>query len=210
MKKIAQDLVSLGEFRPNWTSNGGPFNLFLNEHVAEWTRAAAEALAELHMSIREPAYGNCTVRDPSWHSQAIDDYASTISNWHCDDNVNLGAGNKCQDAWMVVWASCNPTEIRMHGGLSIFQGHPYEMVAFRNGAYQHRTPVLSTWDLANRWFARAYTAFPTSQLDSQVNRYMETYLFHADEIRVETQWAGQYVKNYLVNPGFAVTRRRNP
>lgn len=198
MKKIAQDLVTMGEFRPDWTSNGGPFNLFLNEQVAEWTHAATDALAELHMMIREPMYGNCTVRDPSWHSH----YASTISNWHCDDNVNLGSGTKCQDAWMVVWASCNPTEIHISGG-SVFQGQPYEMVAFRNGAYQHRTPVLSKLDLANRWFARAYSAFPVAR---QVGRYLETYVFHADEIRVATQRVNQHLKYY---PGFPVTRR-NP
>jgi hypothetical protein len=59
--------------------------------------------------------------------------------WHQDDGP----------AHMVVWASMQPTEIRLPGG-AVFAGEPGDLIWFDNRAVWHRQPAAT--DDAHRWF----------------------------------------------------------
>lgn len=64
--------------------------------------------------------------------------------WHQD-----GGGIEGTTRHMVVWASEQPTEIRLPDG-TVFQGQPFDLVWFNNDVVQHRQPRGT--DEGRRWF----------------------------------------------------------
>lgn len=64
--------------------------------------------------------------------------------WHQDGGGVLGTIRH-----MVVWASEQPTELKLSDG-SVFVGQPYELVWFNNDVVYHRQPRGT--DEGRRWF----------------------------------------------------------
>ncbi len=64
--------------------------------------------------------------------------------WHQD-----GGGSAGTTRHMIVWASEQPTEIRLPDG-SVFIGQPHDLVWFNNDVVQHRQPLGT--DEGRRWF----------------------------------------------------------
>lgn len=81
-------------------------------------------------------------------SVRVPDHRSTVHpdnvEWHQD-----GGGKAGTTRHMIVWATEQPTEIRLADG-SFFSGQPFDLVWFDNDAVQHRQPFGT--NEGRRWF----------------------------------------------------------
>ena len=76
--------------------------------------------------------------------------------WHYDGDTTPGARPDCA---LVLWASNNPTEIKLRTPSDgrVFQPRPYEVVIFRNLECLHRRPPGAP---RVRWVFRQRVAIP--------------------------------------------------
>lgn len=173
IKRITQDLVVLGEFHPHWDQGFPSYNI---DRVALWQAFLSDLFARIRYNDTLPFSSKNfiaqDVRDNEWHANNTRRFSDEgdrfdVGNWHHDNDIerrtNFG-GMKPRpsgereyyiDQWLATWANLRPTEIRMQDG-SIFTAEPYEIVAWRNGTYTHRTPHMTQGEAEGRWFARCY------------------------------------------------------
>lgn len=82
-----------------------------------------------------------------------------LAEWHHDGDYDETNGEVDADDYLIVWSNSLGTELRQHGKRRVYQAAPWEVIAFRNGSFWHRTPPVKGVPLAkirNRWFVRTF------------------------------------------------------
>ncbi len=162
LNEVAPNLVTLGYFNPPWLE----YKSYDQEREVHWNCFLNEHLQRIAYHQRLPFqlgdFKAHDVRTAEWHRIEFNNAMQKhdvvdIQQWHKDYSATTAnvPGTYEHEVWMIVWANVRPTEIQMPDG-SVFAGEPFQLVAFQNGRYKHRTPALSYEEANRRWFARAY------------------------------------------------------
>ncbi len=143
MKSIPGHMVSLGIWVPPIVPMGS-----LYQRVDEYDiRCALDRM--WHSRWDHLQCSSIDIRHPGYFS-SNNPPKDTVFRWHYDCRKHT--------SWMILWATADPTHLRIGRSRKIRIPDCFEVVLINNKTCQHRTPPTAYQkDSPPRWFARVHS-----------------------------------------------------